>query len=87
MLERPVEEDRREVFLLCLPGTLCSLGRLPKRARKNSSLEEGGINALRSLIGQSVAESLSEGIDSREKINLWLLQSYWQQQIQSKDFS
>ena len=43
---------------------------LPKKARKNSSLEEDGINALCPLIGQCVAESLSRGIDSREKIDL-----------------
>ena len=75
MLERPVAGDRREFFLLCLPNTLCSAGRLPKRARKNSSLEEDGINALCPLIGQCVAESLGRGIDSWEKIDLWLLQA------------
>ena len=57
-----------------LPSLLavCSLfcGRLPKKTRKNSSLEEDGINALCPLIGQCVAESLSGGIDSGEKIDL-----------------
>ena len=71
MLERPVAGDRREVFLLYLPSTLCS-GRLPKRARKNSSLEEDGINALCLLIGLCVAESLGGGFDSWEKTDLWL---------------
>ena len=47
---------RREVFLLCWP---CAL-RLPKRV-ENSSFEEDGINALCSLIGQCVAESLGGG--------------------------
>ena len=51
-------------------------GRLPKRARKNSSLEEDGINALCPLVGQCVAETLCGGIDSREKIDLWLLYIY-----------
>ena len=32
------------------------------------------VNALCPLIGQCVAESLGGGIDSREKIDLWLLQ-------------
>ena len=50
-------------------------GRLPKRARKNISWEEDGINAFCPLIGQCVAESLGGGIDSREKLDLWLLQS------------
>ena len=36
--------------------------------------EEEGINALCPLIGQCVAELLGRGIDSREKIDLWLLQ-------------
>ena len=35
---------------------------------------EDGINAFCPLIGQCVAESLGRGIDSREKIDLWLLQ-------------
>ena len=39
-----------------------------------SSWEEEGSNALFPLIGQCVAESLGGGIDSREKIDLWLLQ-------------
>ncbi len=55
MLERPVETNRRKIFLLCWPGILRS-GRLPKRARKNSSLEEDGINALYPLIDQCVAK-------------------------------
>ena len=46
---------------------------LPKRARKNSSREEEGINALCLVICQLVAESLGGGIDSREEIDLWLL--------------
>ena len=70
LLKRPVAGDRREVFLLCLPSTLCADGRLPERARKNSSCEEDGINVLCPLIGQCVAESLGGGIDSREKIDL-----------------
>ena len=52
-------------------------GRLPKRARKNSYLEEDGINALCPQIGQCVAELLGEGIDLREKIDLWLLLVQW----------
>ena len=50
MLEYSVAGYRRQVFLLYWPCALC--GRLPKRVRKNSSLEEDGINALCSLIGQ-----------------------------------
>ena len=46
---------------------VCSLcGRLPKKARKNSSLEEDGINAPCPLIGQCVAGSLG-GALIREK--------------------
>ena len=69
MLEHPLAGDRREVFLLCLASILC-LDRLPKRARKNSSLEEDGINTLCPLICQCVAESLGGGIDLRKKIDL-----------------
>ena len=61
--------DRREVFLLFLPSTLC-LWQTSKKARKYSSLEEDGINALYPLIGQCVAESPGGGINSREKIDL-----------------
>ena len=65
-----VAGDKREVFLLCWPCALCSAGRLQKRARKNSSFEEDGINALCPLISQCVAESIDGDIDSREKIDL-----------------
>ena len=41
-----------------------------QKGLKNISLEEYGINALRPLIGHCVTESLSRGIDSREKIDL-----------------
>ena len=65
---------RQERGLSSLLAEYSLSGRLPKRARKNSSLEEDGISALCPLIGQCVAESLGGGIRSREKINLWLLQ-------------
>ena len=61
----------RSFFFADLVLTVC--GWLPKRARKKSSLEEDGINALGPLIGQCVAESLGRGVDSWEKIDLWLL--------------
>ena len=51
--------------------TWCSLtvDRPPKRVRKNSSREEGGICAL-PLIGQCVAKSVGGSIDLREEIDL-----------------
>ena len=58
----------RSFFSAC---RVISVGdRLRKRARKNSSFDEDGINALCPLIGQCVPESLGGGIDSREKIDL-----------------
>ena len=52
MLEHPVAGNRREVFFHWFAD------RLPKKTRKNSSLEEDGINALCPLIGPCLAESL-----------------------------
>ena len=65
------QQERGLSSLLAEYSTCC---RLPKKARKNSSLEEDGINVLCPLIGQCVAESLGGGIDLQEKIDLWLLQ-------------
>ena len=65
--------DVREVCLCCWLMVLCPSTPPKKELEKNSSWEEEGINALCQLIGQWVTESLGEGIDSRKKIDLWLL--------------
>ena len=75
----------RSFFSACRGLSVCC--RLPKRARKNSSLEEGGINTLCLLIGQCVAELLGWGIDLREKIDLWLLQSHLQIKWQAAEIN
>ena len=67
MLESPVEEDGREVFLPCLPITLCFWVNFQKGLEKNSPFEGGEINALRPLIGQCVAESLGEALVRERK--------------------
>ena len=58
----------RSFFSACRVLSVC--GRLPKKARKNNSLEEDGINVLCLLIGQCEVELLGGGIDSREKLDL-----------------
>ena len=45
-----------------------------QKKRKNSSRKEKRNQCALSLIGQSIAESLGGGIDSRKEIDLWLLQ-------------
>ena len=66
MLERSWQATGERYFFSAGRG-LSVNGRLLKRTRKNSSLEEDGINALCPLIGQCVAKSLGEALIRERK--------------------
>ena len=69
-------------FVLLAHGSL-TLDTQKEGTRKNSSWEEEGINTHCQLIGQWVTDSLGRDIDLRKEIDLWLQQSYNEEQAQN----
>ena len=85
MLECPVDGNRREVFLFCLPGTLCWPTIISKKGYKNSSLEDRwnqcALPADWSVCGWIAWWGYWFEKENKSFILLWLLQIFFHHEL------